>query len=87
MMADPLSSLATMPEAALVDEPALCQLFGRCGRSIRRAVARGELPLPIRMFGRDAWTAGAVVQYLEHTQAEAVQRQAETDRRILAMRP
>jgi hypothetical protein len=86
-MSDLLTSLAELPEGAVVYEPAMCAYLQRTPWTLRRAVARGELPAPFRLLGKRAWTAGAVVRYLEQRQADAVQRQAETGRRILAMRP
>lgn len=86
-MSDLLTILAELPEGAVVYEPAMCAYLQRTPWTLRRAVARGELPAPFRLLGKRAWTAGAVVRYLEQRQADAVQRQAETGRRILAMRP
>lgn len=59
-----ITALAELPPDALIDEAGLTQIFGRCGKSIRRAVARGELPRAVRLFGKPTWTAGAILGHL-----------------------
>ena len=46
-------------------EQALGVLFSRHESSIKRAVERGELPPPVRLFGQNAWTAGVLIRHLE----------------------
>jgi hypothetical protein len=33
--------------------------------TIKRAVGRGELPVPVRLFGEPTWTVGAIVKHVE----------------------
>ena len=43
-----------------------------CRETIKRAVERGELPRPVRLMGKNTWTAGAIVRHLEaRLEAEA----------------
>ena len=48
--------LGDMSSGTVVSEIALARMFKRSTTTIRRAVARGELPPPMRMFGGNAWT-------------------------------
>jgi len=57
--------LGELPNGAIVDEEAIAEIFGRCSVSVKRAVDRGELPVPIRLFGKPCWTAGKIISYLE----------------------
>ena len=82
-----VAEFAALPEGAIIYEQALAAMFHRHPMSIRRAVARGELPPPFRMMGRRAWTAGALVQHLQARQKEAVRKQAALDERVARLAP
>ena len=72
-----VAELGRLPAGTILDERALARLFGCCRASVKRAVARGELPAPIRMFGRPCWTAGRI---LEHVAARLAAAQKEVER-------
>ena len=78
-----VAELAALPAGTPVDEAALARMFTCCRASIKRAVQRGELPAPTRMFGRPFWTAGAVVRHVEGRLTEA-QKEAEREAARLA---
>jgi len=81
-----IAALAELPPEALIDEAALARIFGRCAKSIKRAVRRGELPRPVRLFGRPTWTARAVLGHV-NKRLEAAKREAERlGRRISELR-
>jgi predicted DNA-binding transcriptional regulator AlpA len=61
-----------------LDERALAAMFNRCLTTIKRAVARGELPRPVRLLGRPVWLAGAVLEHLAK-RLEAAKREAAQD--------
>ncbi len=67
-----VTALAELPPDAVIDAAALAQMFGKCRKSIQRAVGRGELPAPATMFGKAVWTAAAVREHLARRQAEAI---------------
>ena len=71
-----IAALAELPPDALIDEQALARIFGRCQTSIRRAVRRGELPRPVKLFGRPTWTARAVLDHIAK-RLEAKKQEAE----------
>ena len=60
-----ISELGELGSGALVTELSLATLFGRTGSTIKRAVDRGELPPPVRLFGQPTWTVGALVRHIE----------------------
>jgi hypothetical protein len=77
-----IAALAELPPEALIDEAGLARIFGRCAKSVGRAVRRGELPRPVRLFGRPTWTARVVLDHL-NARLEAAKRDAERlERRI-----
>ena len=68
--------IGQLPAGAIIMEEDLARIFGRHPVSVKRAVARGELPPPARLFGKPSWTAGAILAHLEG-RLEAAKRDAE----------
>ena len=66
-----LTDLAQLPEKALLDESALAQALRVTKRTIRRMVARYELPPPVRFGGRSTWLAGGVLGWFEERARKA----------------
>jgi len=66
-----------------LDERALAGLFQCCPTTIKRAVQRGELPAPVRMFGRPMWTAGRIVEHVT-ARLETAQKEAEREAQRLS---
>ena len=77
-----IRALAELPPDALIDEQALARIFGRCQTSVRRAVRRGELPRPVKMFGRPTWTARAVLDHIGKRLEAKKQEAQRLERRI-----
>jgi len=67
---------------AIIHEEGLRRLFDRSSDTIRRAVDRGELPPPVRMFGQPTWTAGAIVRHVEERMQQAAEEKQRTDDEI-----
>ena len=57
--------LGTLPAGALITEKGLAQILGKCTASIKAAVERGELPRPVRLMGKNTWTAGTIIRHME----------------------
>ena len=55
--------------------------------SVKRAVQRGELPPPCRLFGGNAWTAGAIVQHIEKRLDQAAQEAKREADKIARLSP
>lgn len=73
-----LVGLANLPPKALVDEYALAGAFCVTPRTIRRMIARHELPPPIRVAGRSQWLVDRVLSHLD-ARAERAAREAERE--------
>jgi hypothetical protein len=73
-----VKDLGELPPGAILEEEAVARMFGRHVVSVKRAVERGELPPPVRMFGKPCWTAGAILAHIEG-RLEAAKREAEKD--------
>lgn len=65
----------------------LARIFKRCSTSVKRAVERGELPPPIRLFGAPTWTAGALLQHLEKRLEAAATEADQMQRKIRQLSP
>ena len=70
-----VTALGELPRETLLDEGAMARAFGVSTRTVRRMVARYELPPPIRTAGRSVWMVGRVVAWFE-AQAEQAERDA-----------
>ena len=80
-----VTALAELPAKTLLDETALAATLGVAKRTIRRMVARFELPPPVPLAGRSTWIADRVVAHIE-ARAERAARKAEQEaRRIEAL--
>ena len=73
-----VKDLGQLPPGAIREEEAVARIFGRHAVSVKRAVERGELPPPVRMFGKPCWTAGAILTHVE-ARLEAAKREGEKD--------
>ena len=71
-----IAALAELPADAVVSEEGLAKILGKHRVSIKRAVKRQELPVPVRMFGELVWTAGALRTHLNQ-RLEAARKNAE----------
>ncbi len=60
-----ITSLASLPDDAFLDESALAIALMCSKRTLRRMAARQELPPAIRLGGRATWQAGRVMAWLK----------------------
>ncbi len=70
--------LGELPPGAILEEEAVARMFNRHPASVKRAVERGELPPPVRLFGKPSWTAGVILAHLD-ARLEAAKREAEKE--------
>ena len=73
-----VTGLADLPEKALIDETALAAALNVDKRTVRRMVARFELPPGIMFGGRKCWQAGTVLRWFE-ARADQAARQAKRE--------
>ncbi len=77
-----IATLAELPPEAIIDEAGLARIFNRHPVSIKRAIRRGELPAGVRLFGRQSWTAKAVLDHLNRRLEEAKRNAERAQQRI-----
>ena len=82
-----ISILGELPPGAILYEHRLAELFCRHPTSIKRAVQRGELPPPVRLFGTNAWTAGVLVQHIEKGLETAARKQEQFNKKVRQLSP
>jgi len=82
-----VKKLGELPVGAIVDEEAIAQMFGRCTTSVKRAVDRGELPKPVRLFGKPCWTAGRILNFLDKRMETAQQESEKNSERFAQHSP
>ena len=82
-----IATLGELKPGAIITEQGAAHLFGRHMTSVKRAVERGELPPPCRLFGGNAWTAGALVRHIEGRLEEAAKEAERTARKIAVLSP
>jgi len=78
-----VEALGELSPGAILAEEQVARIFGRHPVSVKRAVKRGELPPPTRLFGKPVWTAGAILAHLD-ARLEAAKREAEREAARLA---
>lgn len=77
--------LGTVSLDSIVTERHLADLLGKHPVSIKRAVGRGELPRPVRMFGEPVWTAQALRDHITKRLEQARREAEKTERRISSL--
>jgi hypothetical protein len=82
-----IADLGTLQPKSLIFEEGMSMLFSRHPASIKRAVERGELPPPVRMFGQNAWTAEAVTGHISARLGEAAKERERFDQKVRQLSP
>jgi len=82
-----IATLGELEPGAIITEDGLARLFNRHITSVKRAIQRGELPRPVKLFGQNSWTAGALQRHIETRLQEAQEDADNTVRRIAALSP
>ena len=82
-----VAMLGELKPGSIVTEEGVANLFHRHASSVKRAVQRGELPPPTRIFGQQAWTAGAIVRHIEGRLEESARERKRMDLRLEKLSP
>jgi hypothetical protein len=82
-----IATLGELQSGAIITEDGVANLFGRHAISVKRAVQRGELPQPVKLFGQNTWTVGALLRHTEMRLKEAQEAANTTTQRIAALSP
>jgi len=80
-----ITGLAVLPAKTLLDERAIASLFNVTTRTVRRMIARFELPPPVMLAGRSTWIAERVIAHIEERAERAARRAALEAQRIEAL--
>ena len=70
------AAIGALPAGAVVTEDGLAKMWGKCKASIKAAVERGELPRPVRLMGKNSWTAGSIIRFHEQRMEVEARRYA-----------
>jgi hypothetical protein len=82
-----IAVLGELKPGAILTEEGMAALFGRHPASVKRAVQRGELPPPTRLFGSNAWTVRVLIRHIEDRLDQAARDAQKTQERITRLEP
>jgi len=82
-----IAALGELKPRTVITEDGLAQLFDRCTTSVKRAVERGELPPPCRLFGGNIWTVESVLQHIEARLEDAAREHEQMQRKLRELSP
>lgn len=80
-------ALDELGDRAIIFESGLAKMFDRCETSVKRAVDRGELPPPARLFGKPVWTVRAILEHLETRLDNELRDRKALDEKVHRMKP
>jgi len=82
-----VAALGELKAGAIVTEEGVAHLFNRHVTSVKRAVQRGELPPPCRLFGRNAWTVGTLIRHIEDRLERAAKEAERVAQKMVRLSP
>jgi hypothetical protein len=82
-----IAVLGELGPGAILTEEGVSRLFGRHVASVKRAVQRGELPPPCRLFGSNAWTARSLISHIEQRLSAAAKEADAMARKLARLTP
>ena len=82
-----VAELGTLQPKSLIFEEGMSSLFKRHPASIKRAVDRGELPPPVRMFGKNVWSAEAVTAHIAGRLAKVAKEREQFEQKVKQLSP
>ena len=82
-----VKELGELGLGAIITEAGLARMFSRHPASVKRAVERGELPPPTRLFGGKAWTVKTLLNHIEKRLERAAKEAEKNERKFQSLRP
>lgn len=79
--------IGDLPDPSIVSEKDLARWSRKHPTSIKRAIKRGELPVPVRLFGGNVWTVKVLRDHFENRLLEAANDAGKTKQTIQAHMP
>jgi len=83
----PMLGLGFFQPADVLNEQILASLLNRCPTTIKRMVAKGELPPPIKLAGAKCWTVQVLSDHFARRLAEAARERERLGGKLRALRP
>jgi hypothetical protein len=77
-----IRELGDLAPDTVITEEALAKIFDRHRVSVKRAISRGELPPPVRLFGEPCWTVRALREHMSKRLEAAKKETEQLERRI-----
>jgi hypothetical protein len=82
-----VAELGNLQPKSVIFEEGMSHLFGRHTASIKRAVDRGELPPPARMFGKNAWTVESITDHISRRLGNAAKEREAFEEKVRKLNP
>ncbi len=79
--------LGDLPPGTIVSEEGLARIFDRHPVSIKRAIQRGELPPPTRLFGGSVWIVDTILNHIGLRLEDAKKDFLRDQKKIQGLRP
>jgi hypothetical protein len=80
-----IAVLGDLKSGAIITEEGVARVFNRHVASVKRAVQRGELPPPTRLFGQNVWTVGILIRHIEGRLDQAAKDVERTAQKIATL--
>ena len=82
-----IEDLGSLPPKSLITDDGVARIFGRHVASVKRAVDRGELPPPVRIFGKSSWTVEAITEHIAKRLAKAADQRESRESKYHRLAP
>jgi len=83
-----VSALGKLPPGTIINEATVAHIFKRQSvTTVKRAVKRGELPPPCKLFGDNVWTISKLLGFIENRLVEAARQAEELAAAVVALAP
>ena len=82
-----IEELGSLSPKSIISEEGVARIFSRHAASVKRAVDRGELPPPVRIFGKSIWTVEAITEHIAKRLARAADQRESRKRKYHTLAP
>ena len=82
-----IEELGSLSPKSIISEEGVARIFSRHAASVKRAVDRGELPPPVRIFGKSIWTVEVITEHIAKRLARAADQRESRERKYHTLAP
>ena len=82
-----IEELGSSSPKSIISEEGVARIFSRHAASVKRAVDRGELPPPVRIFGKSIWTVEVITEHIAKRLARAADQRESRERKYHTLAP